>query len=70
MSSYLATVTSRGTRYGQLIVEPGWPEDSPLVDKINRDPDFGVRMPSGRSPLSNQDIALITAWIEEGAEDN
>ncbi len=71
LSSYRAVILSRGVSYGRLIVEPGRPAESPIVDKIsNRDPDFGVRMPFGRSPLSNKDIGLIMKWIEEGAEDN
>ncbi len=70
LNSYQAVIMSRGTRYRRLIVEPGRPSESPLVDKINRDPEFPVRMPQGRSPLSNQDIALISKWIEDGAENN
>ena len=70
LSSYQAVITSRGVRYGRLIVEPGRPAESPIVDKINANPEFGVRMPNGRSSLSGQDIGLIMKWIEDGAKDN
>ena len=32
--------------------------------------DGEVRMPKGKSPLAESDIALITAWIAQGAEDD
>ena len=70
LNSYQNVLSSRGSSYARLIVEPGKPHESPMVDKINVNPDFGVRMPRGKSPLSNRDIGLITTWIEQGAKDN
>ena len=43
---------------------------SPLIDKIEVNPQFGVRMPNGRQPLSGEEIGLIREWIGDGAEDN
>lgn len=52
-------------------VEPGDPDDSYLVRKIEGGPDIvGDRMPRGRPPLSNEAIDAIRTWIENGAPDN
>ncbi|MFV1980623.1 MAG: hypothetical protein ACC655_05655, partial [Rhodothermia bacterium] len=38
LSSYQTVITSRGLSYARLIVEPGLPAESPIVDKINFNP--------------------------------
>lgn len=70
VDSYEAVMGSVGTQYGRPIVDAGKPRESPLIDKVEPNPDFGVRMPRGRSPLSGSEINLISTWIEEGALDN
>lgn len=70
LSSYDQVMNSAGQQYGREIVEPGSPDESPLVDKIEPNPQFGQRMPFGRDPLSNHQIEQIRVWIEEGALDN
>ena len=70
LSSYDAVMNSEGQRYGRLIVDPGNPDNSPLVDKIEPNPEFGVRMPENGAPLSDAEIDSIRAWIEDGAENN
>ena len=70
LSSYDATVNSIGVRYGTEVVAPGNADNSPLVDKLFDNPDFGARMPLGRGPLSGEDIGLIITWINEGAQNN
>jgi hypothetical protein len=70
LSSYSAVIGSVGQQYGGLIVRPGNAAASPLVDKLEPAPQFGSRMPLGRSPLSSADIARIRTWIDAGAEDN
>ncbi len=70
LSSYDEVLNSVGQQYGREIVEPGSPDESPLVDKIEPNPEHGQRMPFGRDPLSNQQIEQIRVWIEEGAMDN
>jgi hypothetical protein len=70
LSSYNDVMSSVGQMYGREIVEPGSPDESPLVDKIEPNPEHGQRMPFGRDPLSNRQIEQIRVWIEEGALDN
>ncbi len=70
LSSYDQMLNSVGLQYNGPVVVPGNAANSPLFDKINPNPEFGVRMPSGRAPLSNNQIELIRAWIDEGALDN
>lgn len=49
-------------------IEPGNPDASYLVRKIEGGPDLvGSRMPLGRAPLSDAAIALVRAWIDAGA---
>ncbi|MEX0595088.1 MAG: c-type cytochrome [Candidatus Paceibacterota bacterium] len=69
LSSYNSTMNSVGNRYGTEIVVPGNPGESPLVDKIEPNPEFGSRMPNG-SGLTNEEISKIKAWIQDGAKDN
>jgi hypothetical protein len=70
LDSYGSVMASRGSQYARLVVSPGDPGGSPLVDKIHPNPDFGRRMPDGRSPLSSRQISMIEKWIEDGAKDN
>ncbi len=69
LDSYQQVTTSVGAQYGRRIVEP---EGGvvPLLDKIGPSPQFGDRMPLGRSPLAPDEIATIQAWLDDGAPDN
>lgn len=50
-------------------VEPGNPDDSYLIMKIEGDSRIvGVRMPLGRAPLSGEQTAVIREWILDGAQ--
>ncbi len=69
LTSYSAVMNSVGDQYGTEIVVPGEPDESPLVDKIEPNPQFGSRMPQGRPSLSDDEINLIRTWIEEGANE-
>lgn len=52
-------------------VEPGAPDDSYLVHKIEgRSSIVGQQMPLGREPLSQEEINAIRTWIEDGAPAN
>ncbi len=55
-------------------VEPGDPDQSYLVHKIQGTHldvgGSGLRMPRGQEPLSDDQIDLIRAWIEQGARNN
>ncbi len=69
-SSYDAVMasTSPASRYDSKHVLPGNANGSPLVDKIEPNPQFGSRMPQGGA-LSNEQISLIRQWIDEGANE-
>lgn len=67
------------TAYGNLVdvmsprvekvrVVPGDSASSYIIEKLTTDPpQAGERMPRGRDPLSDADIATIAAWIDDGA---
>jgi len=53
---------------GRLLVAPGHPSDSYLVDKLRgQSLCDGVRMPAGDPALPASDIDVIVSWICEGA---
>lgn len=70
LSSYSSTISSIGTNYGENIVVPGLPDSSPLVDKIEANPELGSRMPLTGGYLTPEEIQIIRTWISNGAEDN
>lgn len=70
LGSYQQVITSVGEQYGERVVIPGDAGASILIDKLGPSPRFGERMPRGRAPLAPDQIALIRAWIDEGALDN
>ena len=70
LSSYQNALDSEGIQYQALVINPGNPDESPLVDKIEPNPEIGQRMPLGRNPLSQTNIDSVRAWIEDGAPNN
>jgi len=50
------------------LVKPNNPDDSYLVQKVEGTAAVGVRMPQFRTPLTEDQIALIRRWITEGAD--
>jgi hypothetical protein len=69
---------SAGGKNGAIWV-PGKPEESNLVLKLKDDPPFGDRMPwnskkkvtEGKAKwLTEDEIKIITTWIDQGAKDN
>ncbi|MEW6441222.1 MAG: hypothetical protein AB1640_09855 [bacterium] len=49
-------------------VDPGDPDNSYLVWKIEGRPDIeGARMPLGQPPLSQEQISAVREWIQNGA---
>ncbi len=60
---------SPSNRYNGPYVIAGDAASSPLIDKLEPNPDHGQRMPQGSS-LSGDDINKIRAWINEGALNN
>jgi Ca2+-binding RTX toxin-like protein len=49
-------------------VEPGDPDNSYLVQKVEGTAAVGGRMPLGQAPLTAEQIALMRRWISEGAD--
>jgi hypothetical protein len=70
LNTYSNVMNSVGTQYGTNVVNPGDANGSPLVDKLEPSPQFGVRMPEGGPYLSSERIAQIRQWIADGAENN
>lgn len=48
-------------------VQPGAPDDSYLVHKLEGTQTVGERMPRGQAPLDEDTIAVIRQWIASGA---
>jgi hypothetical protein len=70
LSSY-AGLMSGGDNSREMIVVPGDPCASIVLQKVSSAPPFGVRMPSNGPPyLTPREQQLIADWIAEGAHDN
>ncbi len=59
----------KGTRLGP-VVEPGNAISSTLYLVVAGKADRSIRMPHGETQLSEQEVATIEQWIDEGAQDN
>jgi hypothetical protein len=70
LNTYDNVIGSEGAQYGENVVQPGDAGSSPLVDKIEPGPQYGVRMPQGGPFLSNDRINQIREWIANGAEND
>jgi WD40 repeat protein len=57
-----------GDGEGAAIV-PGQPDKSAILKMITPQ-DGEVRMPKGKTPLMESEVALLRTWIEQGAEDD
>ena len=55
-----------GDGWGPFVIE-GEPEESPLIELVTTN-DEDSRMPPGDEPLSAEQIATLTAWVEQGAD--
>jgi hypothetical protein len=53
---------------GLLRVDPGNPDDSYLIQKIEGHAAVGDQMPLGGPPLPSDTIAIIRQWITDGAQ--
>ena len=67
LSSYEGVM--KGGKFGPFVV-PGDAFSSNLVVLIEGRADPSIRMPHGREKLSDREIEVIKAWIEEGAKNN
>jgi hypothetical protein len=65
------TLRAGGLRSGMQIVVPGRPCESVLLQKVSDGPPYGARMPlDGTAYLGDDDLAVISDWIFEGALDD
>ena len=55
---------------GGVRVVPGSPDESVLIEKITGNPDSGEQMPFNPEPMTADEIATLSAWIEAGALEN
>lgn len=70
LNTYDNVMESVSSQYGANVVQPGDADSSPLVDKIESEPQFGERMPQGGPYLSSQRINQIREWINNGANND
>lgn len=70
LNNYNNVINSVGDQYGIEVIQPGDAEGSPLIDKIESNPQFGSRMPENGPYLSSDRIDQIKEWINQGAENN
>ena len=52
---------------GRVLVVPGQPDMSLLLQKLGESPPCGSRMPVGGMPLSDVQLEMIRSWIAAGA---
>jgi uncharacterized membrane protein len=68
MDSYESLM--KGGKHGKAIV-PGNSKESLLAQKLSDTPPFGKMMPPPRKPRPTpEQVALILAWIDQGAKKN
>jgi len=58
-----------GGDHGPAVL-PGNADSSLIIRKLSPSPPFGSRMPLGGPYLPDSTVAVIRAWINEGAKDN
>lgn len=59
----------KGTKYGPVVVA-GDPLSSSFYRLVAGKVDPSIQMPHGKEALSEQEIATIEGWIEQGANNN
>lgn len=67
MSSYESLM--KGGAHGAFVV-PGDPLTSTLNMLVEGRADPSIRMPHGREKLSDAEIKMLRAWVEQGAKNN
>jgi hypothetical protein len=70
-TSYALLVNVASTEDGSVLrVEPGDPDNSYLIQKLEGTASVGGQMPLGGTPLSQGTIDIIRQWITDGAIDD
>jgi hypothetical protein len=53
-----------------VVIKPGDPDNSLLIQKVKGTATIGARMPFGRTPLTDDKIKLLSDWVAQGAKDD
>jgi WD40 repeat protein len=61
-----AALQRGGKSVGEAILDPGDPDSSYLITSIRRG--APIRMPYKQPPLKDDEVAVLTRWVKEGAE--
>ena len=70
-TSYALLVNVASTQNGTLLrVDPGDPDNSYLIQKLEGNASVGGQMPLDRTPLAQATIDVIRQWITDGAIDD
>ncbi len=67
MSSYESFM--KGGQFGTFVI-PGDPLDSNLIILVEGRAHPSIRMPHGREKLSESEIEVLKAWVQQGAKNN
>jgi hypothetical protein len=67
MSSYESFM--KGGQFGAFVI-PGDPLDSNLIILVEGRAHPSIRMPHGREKLSESEIEVLKAWVQQGAKNN
>lgn len=65
LDSYEAMM--KGTKLGAVVI-PGSSVSSTLYRLVSGQADPSIRMPHGQGALPDADVAMIAAWIDQGAK--
>ncbi len=57
----------KGGEHGTTVV-PGKPQESNLYLKLLPNPPFGKQMARNRKRLTEEELKIVVAWIEQGAK--
>jgi hypothetical protein len=68
--SHQALVRTRARAEVYFLVEPGNPDMSYLMMRLEGRQRVGGRMPLGQAPLDSIDVGNLRNWILSGAENN
>ena len=47
-----------------LLIDPAHPDQSVILTKVSDNPPFQFQMPLGGAPLSPDELACLTAWVD------
>lgn len=59
----------RGTKFG-AVIKPGDSFTSALIMLVEGRADPSIQMPHGKEPLTEEQVAALKAWVDQGAKDN